>query len=452
MSDSSTTHPSLSRRAGAAVALVALGGAVTVIVVTLVRDPVELAVALLLLALAVAAGWAAAVGRGPRRALAAAGAFAALLGVVALPDVRTLVVSAVLVGLMSLASLTARAALGAGLGVGPATRPVGPARRGVLLMNPRSGGGKVALFDLVNEASRRGITPVLLGPDDDLRTLAEQAAEDGDVIGMAGGDGSQALVADVARRHGIPFVCVPAGTRNHFALDLGLDRDDVVAALDAFGDAAERVVDLAVVGDRVFVNNASLGVYAAVVRSPGYRDAKVTTVADKLPELLGPDADRFDLRFPWPAGADRRPADLVLVSNGDYRLDRLSGFGTRGRLDGGHLGIVAVTVDRARDLPALIAAEISGQLALFPGYRAWRSREFVVDSGQLLIDVGVDGEALRLRPPLRFRSLPGALRVRVPLGAHGRAPSPRLRRSVGALFRVLAGIPASRPTRGEGNG
>jgi diacylglycerol kinase family enzyme len=452
VSESSTTRPPLGRRACAAMALAALGGAVAVVVRTLARDPVELVAAVALLAVVVAASWAALVRRGPRRFLAAAGAVAALAGIVALPDLRTVAVLTVVIGLTALATTMARTALGPDLGAGPATSPVGPAHRGVLLMNPRSGGGKVALFDLENEARKRGVTPVVLGQDDDLRVLAEWAAEHGDVIGMAGGDGSQALVADVARVHGLPFVCVPAGTRNHFALDLGLDRDNVVAALDAFGHAVERVVDLAALGDRVFVNNASLGVYATVVRSPDYRDAKVTTVADKLPELLGPDADRPDLRFEWPAGADRRPADLVLVANGSYRLDRLGGFGTRARLDGGHLGIVAVTVDRARDLPALIAAEVSGQLARFRGYRSWRVTEFVVHSGQSLVDVGVDGEALRLPPPLRFRSLPGALRVRVPRDAHVVAAPPRLRRSVGALFRVLAGVPASRPDRGGSHG
>src|ERR1044072_5450547 len=132
---------------------------------------------------------------------------------------------------------------------------------------------------------------------------------------MAGGDGSQALVADVARRHDIAFVCVPAGTRNHFALDLGLDRERVADALDASGDAVERRVDLAVLGDSVFVNNASLGVYATVVQSPKYRDAKLATTAEQLPELLGPGPDRFDLHFPRPDGADHPPADVLLISN-----------------------------------------------------------------------------------------------------------------------------------------
>jgi diacylglycerol kinase family enzyme len=442
----SPAHPSLARRAAAALALSALATAVVVVVVTLLRDPVQLVIALLLLAFAVGAGWAALVRRGMPRVLLALAAVVALLAIALLPDLRTFVVLAVVIGLALLSAIMSRVAVGHDLAPVVEATPVGPAGRGVLLMNPRSGGGKVERFDLEQEARRRGVTPIVLEPGDDLRALAEQAAEYADVIGMAGGDGSQALVADVAWHHDLPFVCVPAGTRNHFALDLGLDRENVAAALDAFGDALERRVDLAVLGDRVFVNNASLGVYATVVQSPKYRDAKVATVAEQLPDLLGPGADRFDLHFARPDGADEPPADVVLVSNGVYRLDRLSGFGTRERLDAGALGIVTVTVDRARDLPTLITAELTGQLARFRGYRTWEAAEFVVRSGRPLVEVGVDGEALRLTPPLRFRSLPGALRVRVPLDAPGAAPAALAARGVGhsvsALFRVIAGRPA----------
>ena len=128
----------------------------------------------------------------------------------------------------------------------------------------------------------------------DLAQLAEQAIGSGDdVIGMAGGDGSQALVAGLASRHGIPMVVIPAGTRNHFALDIGLDRMDVVGALDAYTHTLERRVDLAMVEDRVFVNNASMGIYARIVQSPGYRDAKIQTTAAMLPEMLGPKAEPF---------------------------------------------------------------------------------------------------------------------------------------------------------------
>src|SRR5204863_2500437 len=97
---------------------------------------------------------------------------------------------------------------------------------------------------------------------------------------MAGGDGSQALIATIAAELGLPYACIPAGTRNHFALDLGVDRDDVAGALDALIGGRERLVDLAYVNGRVFVNNVSLGVYGDAVQKAGYREAKIRTLLD----------------------------------------------------------------------------------------------------------------------------------------------------------------------------
>ena len=430
---------SSARRGYALASLASAAAALVVAVLALVRHPLELAITVVLVAFALAMAWAALVRRGWRRVVAAAAAVVALGAGAALPDVRAYLVLVLVAALVLLSAATGRLAVANAPAV-PGT-PVGPARHGVLLLNPRSGGGKATRFALADKARALGVVPVELTPGDDLRELAERAVADGaDVLGMAGGDGSQALVADIASRHGVAFVCIPAGTRNHFALDLGLDREDVPAALGAFGDAVERRVDLAEINGRVFVNNASLGVYATVVQSPAYRDAKVATVAQRLPDLLGPDAERPDLRFTGPGGAPQPTADVVLVSNGPYRLDHLSGFGTRERLDSGTLGLVTVTVDRAGDVPALMSAEMAGQLARFRGYRAWTAPEFVVDSARPLVEVGVDGEALRLAPPLEFRIRPGALRVRVPTGASPAAVMPTGTRSViVTLFQVLRG-------------
>jgi diacylglycerol kinase family enzyme len=442
-------RPSPGRRMAAAGALLGLVAAAVVVALGVFRNPVLLLLALGLIALAIVAAWTALVHRGLYRVLAAVVAVAALVGVTWL-SVGSILRIVLLVALVVASTVAARVAYGRDVVEGPIGRGVGSAERGLLLMNPRSGGGKVVRFDLEAEAQRRGVRPVVLQAGDDLRALAEKAIADGaDVIGMAGGDGSQALVADVARRHDVPFVCVPAGTRNHFALDLGLDRENVVAALDAFGEAIERRVDLAQIGDRIFVNNASLGVYATVVQSDAYRDAKLATTAQMLPDLLGPGVTGFDLRFERPDGRSESTADMVLISNNIYRLESMSGFGTRPRIDGGLLGVVTVTVDRARDLPALVSAEATGRIRQFHGYHAWTAAEFVVDSSEPVIDVGVDGEALRLPPPLHFRSLPGALRVRTPITAPGvsaATDAPQgLGQAVPALLRVLAGRPATPP-------
>jgi diacylglycerol kinase family enzyme len=306
-------------------------------------------------------------------------------------------------------------------------------------MNLKSGGGKAERFDLPAQARRRGIEPIVLQPGDDLLQLAEDAiARGAAMIGMAGGDGSQALVASVAASHDVPLVCIPAGTRNHFALDLGLDRDDVLGALEGFGDAVERRIDLAHVNDRVFVNNASLGVYAKVVQSEAYRDAKRETWTRMLPDLLGPDAEPIDLEFTAPDGSSWDDAPLVLVSNNPYQLTSLAGAGTRERIDTGTLGIVAARVRSAADVSKLVALELVGQVGRFPGLLSFSSADFEVRSHGP-VEIGLDGEALVLEPPLRFSSLPGALRVRLPRGV-GLAPAARAAalttNNLGALLRV----------------
>jgi diacylglycerol kinase family enzyme len=325
----------------------------------------------------------------------------------------------------------------------PAARPA-RARSGVLLINPKSGGGKAERFDLAGEARKRGIQAVVLERGDDLLELAEQALSDGaDVIGMAGGDGSQALVATVAMRHNVPHVCIPAGTRNHFALDLGLDRDDVIGALDAFTDGVERRIDLARVNDHVFVNNASLGVYAEVVQSDAYRDAKLETWTQKLPELLGPGAPPIDLEFEGPDGTEISDAPLVLVSNNPYQLTSLAGAGTRARLDTGRLGLVAARITAASDIAEFVMLETIGQAQRFHGLVEWSEVRFEVRSSSP-VAVGLDGEALMIEPPLQFVSLPGALRVRLPERASNGAVATSAsftRDNLRTLSRIATGHP-----------
>ena len=439
-------------------ALAALLCPVAMVVVAAVALAGDVAIAVLAVALVVGASaslWTALTDRGGARVLGGALAALATVGLVVVLATHWhgVVVLVALLGLLALFGLAARYALGRS-GVqathalassvgGPSSVGSGDgAERAVLIINLKSGGGKAERFDVAGKARRRGIEPVILRPGDDLLGLAEDAVDRGaGVIGMAGGDGSQALVATVASRRDVAHVCIPAGTRNHFALDLGLDRDDVVGALDAFTDGVERRIDLARVNDRVFVNNASLGVYAKVVQSPAYRDAKLQTWAQMLPDLLGPEAPPIDLEFTTPDGTSYGDAPLVLVSNNPYHLTTLAGAGTRGQLDGGVLGVFAARVLGPADASRLTALELAGQAARFPGLMSWTASEFEVRSGGP-IEVGLDGEALVMDPPLRFVSMPGALRVRTPRNA-GLSPGARAAalsgENLAALVRVAAG-------------
>lgn len=301
----------------------------------------------------------------------------------------------------------------------PPGRAVPPASHAALIVNLRSGGGKADRLGLVRECRARGIEVLFLEPGQDLAGLAEAAlARGADVLGMAGGDGSLGLVADVAARHGVPMVVVPAGTRNHLAMDLGLDRGNVLAALDAFGLAVERRIDLGQVNGRVFVNNVSLGLYAQIVRSPEYRNAKVDTTLSMLPSMLGPGSRPFDLRFTGPAGERYTRAHVVQVSNNAYGRTPTT-LVNRPRLDGGHLGVIALKLPDDPAEARRLAAASRGHPE-FPGSVVWEPSTFEVDSGGP-IDVGIDGEALRMVAPLRFTIRPGALRIRLPRAENGRA-------------------------------
>ena len=217
---------------------------------------------------------------------------------------------------------------------------------------------------------------------------------------MAGGDGSQAIVSMIAAELDLPYACIPAGTRNHFALDLGVDRDDVVGALDSLVKGGERQVDLAEVNGRVFVNNVSLGLYADAVQRPGYRDAKLHTLLQTVADVVGPDAEAPRLRWAGPAGP--QSAVAILVSNNAYRLGRALGSGTRPRLEPGELGITVLVP---------IAASSDGSSARRLAMQQWASQEFEIDSDGR-VPAGIDGAATMLESPLRFRTRPGALRVR----------------------------------------
>ncbi len=284
---------------------------------------------------------------------------------------------------------------------------VDPPRRPVLLINPRSGDGKAARAGLVDRARERGVEPVVLGPKDDVETHVANAVSGGaDALGIAGGDGSLAPVAAAAAEHDLPFICLPAGTRNHFALDLGIARHDLIGALDAFTEGLERRVDMAEVNGRPFLNNVSLGIYGEAVRRSGYRDVKLRTMLDSVDEVLSSTTPTPALLVTDDLARQHTSPLVVLVSNNAYALDQPLVSGSRPRLDTGRLGIVVL------DRPGAERSPVS----------AWSAPSLEI-AGTAGIPVGLDGEAVTLPPPLRCTMRPAALRVRISRHHPGFSPS-----------------------------
>jgi diacylglycerol kinase family enzyme len=306
-------------------------------------------------------------------------------------------------------------------------------------MNPRSGGGKVGRFALQQRAEALGAEVALLDrPHTDVQQLARDAlARGADLLGVAGGDGTQALVAQVAAEHDVPFLVISAGTRNHFALDLGLDREDPSRCLEALRDGVEARIDLGEINGRPFVNNASFGAYAEIVDDPAYRDDKRGTTLATLPDLLSGqrgarivgDADGLVIDGP----------QALLISNNPYEAADLAGMGRRARLDRGTLGVIAVQVSSARQAVSLLRA------AHRKGLVQAEAREVLVRADATSVPVGIDGESVHLSTPVRCRVRPGALRVRLPRERPGiRPPTGRL--AWGPLWRLALGRP---PTTGR---
>ncbi|MEU5241759.1 diacylglycerol/lipid kinase family protein [Streptomyces lydicus] len=315
-----------------------------------------------------------------------------------------------------------------------ASRP----QRPVLIMNPKSGGGKVGRFRLVERAEELGARVILLDPSApaDVAALARRAvAEGADLLGVAGGDGTQALVAAVAAEHDLPFLVVSAGTRNHFAMDLGLDRADPSRCLDALTDGEELRVDLGDVAGRAFVNTVSFGVYADVVQRSEYRDDKAGTALTLMPDLLlGEEVRRLDAQADTVAFSSQQ---ALLVSNNPYvSADEFSGGGRRPRLDSGELGVVGIRVEDAAQ-----AADLAVRGPQSTGLTVMTARRVEVTADTDEIPVAIDGEALRMPTPVVCTLCPGALRVLVPRERPGVvAPTPTMnwRRIIDLAFGRIA--------------
>ena len=292
-----------------------------------------------------------------------------------------------------------------------------PARRPYLIMNPKSGGGKVEKFDLKRKAEELGAEVFLIDgsePVDVAKVAREAVAQGADLLGVAGGDGTQALVAGIAAEHGLPFVVISAGTRNHFALDLGLNRDDPSACLGALSDGVELRVDLGRINGQVFVNNASFGAYAEVVETPAYRGDKLNTTLNLLPDLLqGQRGVRLAARAD---DTEIRSPQALLVANNPYGTGDIAGLSRRARLDAGLLGVIGVKVRNVQQAIDLLR----GRRAV--GVRVLSTKKIEITADAPQIPVGVDGEALSMSTPVVCTISPGALRVWVPRDRPGVVP------------------------------
>lgn len=429
------------RRVLAAVALLALLAAVACLVWIGIESAPGLLVAVAALLAAAVASGSAIVHRGWRRrltqalalvALACSVTIAVLAGAPRFAHVGRL---ALLVGAIAVYVVASRAALRRTVQARDIWRRQHRPRRPVLVINPLSGGGRFA-DRIVAAARRAGAEVVELDPDDEVTELVRDLVDRGaDCVAVAGGDGTLSAAASVLAERDCPMLVVPVGTRNHLALDLGLDRRRPWRALKALRSGYRQRIDLGSVNGRVFVNNVSLGAYASVVADARYRDAKVATASDVIPDVMAAEGERPALRFVDDTGDEAGDVDVVLVSNNPYEFHSVRSFGRRPRLDAGQLGVATLRLDTGPSTAVAVVLAMTGNPDLHPGFHEWSADQLEIRADGSL-PAAIDGEPVELATPVRFASRSCALEVLLPPGASIRA------RGRGGSLRDLARLAA----------
>jgi diacylglycerol kinase family enzyme len=311
-----------------------------------------------------------------------------------------------------------------------------PHEQTALIINPKSGDGRATKANLAQKASARGVQTVVMEPGQDMVELAEQALSRGaTVLGVSGGDGSLGVLASVAIKHDVPLVVLPGGTRCHFARDIGLDPGHIEDGLAGF-EGVERRVDVGMIAGRVFLNNASFGLYADIISRPEYRDHKLEVSRKVARELASSEKPYYPLEF---ADGNAKPwqhAAQVLVGVNRYETINLGELGERRRLDEGILQVIALPALDDQLLGKLVTSLKLG--AANAPFAEWTTQDFTISSPSGWIEAGVDGESLRLPSPVKLRIRPRALRLRVPAeGARERPVKPLSGAAASTLWNLV---------------
>jgi diacylglycerol kinase family enzyme len=272
----------------------------------------------------------------------------------------------------------------------------------VLIINPGSGGGKAQKIGLASAATGLGIETIVRKKGEKIPDLANRAVDRGaDHLLIAGGDGSQARVANVAIKRGVAFSCIPSGTRNHFAMDLGLDRSNPKKALSAAFDGVEFRVDVGRVAKRLFVNNVSFGFYAEAIADPDYRTHKAKSIADAA--AASSEHPEKGVSVTAPDGTVHDNIGMLLASNNPYQYIGPPDFAGRAALDTGLVGVIMA--DRSAAGPSgLNRGEI----------KEWTTPKLTIESAEKKVPVGIDGSLHKVKAPIDVEIDRAALRVVLP--------------------------------------
>lgn len=311
-----------------------------------------------------------------------------------------------------------------------------------LIINPKSGNGRATKARVAKHAQDQGIKVIVLKKSDDVEGLAREAAKSGaDVLGVSGGDGSIGAVVKVALEYKLPVVVLAGGTRCHFARDLGLDPKQILDGLNGF-KGVERKIDVGDINGRIFLNNASFGLYADIVDNPKYRDNKVAITRQVLKDTLARKNQGYPLIFKN-GNKQYKSAVQVLVGVNRYKTVNLMEMGERERLDQGVLQITAITKlndNLIKQLLKVFSIDFTGGIEKVDGIDQWDTKRFTLSSSNKSIVVGVDGEREVYRSPVNISVKTRALRVYVPAeGTRSRSKNAFMLTTLTRIWKIVLG-------------
>ena len=284
-----------------------------------------------------------------------------------------------------------------------------PSVPGVVLVNPDSGPDPTGSTDLAGHF--RGHEVIECEPEglvDQIKVAVERGVE---FVAVAGGDGTIRGAVQGLTGTGIPLLPIPAGTRNHFAREVGIE--DIPMAGRVASEGTVIHVDVGEVNGQRFINNSSLGIYPRIVVTREAHERRwpkgVATVGAAWEQL------RHGRRFWVTVDGRRYRAWMVFVGNGPYGRGLLR-LGSREALDGSRLDFRLAKADSPFSRTRVVLALIFGGLDRSPLLVRRHTRRLELDLDRSTVEVALDGEVEVLTPPLAYRSLPAALAVLVPSG------------------------------------
>ena len=265
----------------------------------------------------------------------------------------------------------------------------------------------------------------IAGDGEQFVTLAKAAATgDSAAIVAAGGDGSIGSIASVLAGTDKPLGVLPLGTLNHFSRDLGIPLDLDEAARTVVRGRVARI-DVGEVNGRIFVNNSGIGLYPRIVHRREQQREKLGW--GKWPAFVWATLHTLhrhrslDVVIASDGREIRRETPFIFIGNNFYEMEGFD-VGTRERLDRGELSAYLAPGAKPADFVILALRALLGRLHDSPGFEVLRTTELRIETRGDRARVANDGEIAMLSTPLRYRILPGALRVIVPSEPAEEAP------------------------------